>query len=540
MDRLIMKLKFSGEIEIDQEIILDKIKELGLTQQASNPPAKEIPVVPIIPEPIPVKNEIETPQAKPEPIKPPLIEVGVENYTQDFYDALADDRLPEIKIPDGKTIRIDQIKAIPMRRRFRIHTGANRSNLLLGIPYYDHRSPRQSGNLMDLMSGTEFHSLNINWCNTPQQKTSQPFSPALFRAAQNPNAKWTVAIENCDTTALGRNPGFGLGFLYGGTKENHAALLNFTHCGPGLMDAKNPYPDSSLWITMRDVVADFGNESEFGGSTILTTGKIEGGKLKLTGKESAWAIANHNLDEPTRHNFAFIAHIGRFTYQIDGKLTFEDDTTIRLRPNASGKCYLKVYEGRVYFPGKEPHAGDSFMLNGVKHTIIEKNRTFVTTWTEWGNEPLNPFDDDLVHQLSCKTDQELVDGTYEVEVSSSVTGVEIDQPCYLIFKGNNDYRSYPNTTFGNREIISGSIVGHLIYNHSNVNINARNANLKGFWRQTSKDTKTPPTLVNLDRCSGFAHEFNPGWGAGADFVEFTPTKHKDLPLNDRILQLINS
>lgn len=514
-----MKIKFSGVLEIDPADLP------GL-------------IVPTPPEATTPTPEAPTQPAKPEVSVPPVIELRP-NFGDFFYGQLADPSVHHILIPSGKTHRIPNLKATPVHRKLVIESQSG-TNLLIGIENYDHRSPRQDGHLMHIDSGSEILIRKVNLCSPPQLKLSQVWAPSIFSAAQNSNAHWTVAVQDCDTTALGKNPGFGLGFLYGGPRENHAALLNFSHCGPGLVDGKNSYPKSTLYLTFDNVRTDFANEADYGGSTILTRGKVSSGILHLTGAETAYALSNYVLDNPLNSNFSFIAHIGRYTFQIDGKSTFLSDKEIRLRPNISGKTYLKMHQGLAFFPGKEPHAGDSFTCNGQRFEIIQKNRTYVYTWTEWGNEPPNPHDDDLIHQLGCTLDKPLPDGIYEVEVSSSVTGIDADQPLYLVYKGNADYRSNTRTQFGNHEIIQGDVVGHLMYNHSNVSIWSRNFAARGYYRQTAKSSVTRPVSVNLVNTPAFEPEFQPGWMDEGVFRSFPITSDPALPMPARIRDLIKS
>lgn len=426
-------------------------------------------------------------------------------FTKQFYEGIAKG---SIILESGKTYLVDYIKNTVVSGRLTITTtGKERANLIIGKPNYLMYTNTQSGNLLDLVNNSEVIINNVNFTQPPQIKATQPFAPSIFRSTQDSNAKWTVIVKDCDTTIFGENGGFGLGFLYGGISGNYAALINFKHAGPGLMDAKNPYAGSVMYITLDNVAADYKNPEKFGTNKLLVTGRVNSNNtFTITDGGQLEFLYNHYFTTDTGSNMSFLVHIGRFTFMIDTINSVIDSYNCNLRPAPKTGENVVINRGRAFFIGKEPHAGDSFKINDVTYNIVQKNRTYVTDWTTWGDE----FNKELAYQLECLTDVKLPsDGTYSIEsYTSSFNLYDQIQPTYMIYKGNYDFRSYPTTKFEDGEILSGPVMGHQSYNHSTISLWARDAYLEGYYRQT--DNGIGETLgFNMINCYGFSPEFNP-------------------------------
>lgn len=446
-------------------------------------------------------------------------------FTKQFYEGIVKGSLV---LESGRTYIVDYIKSTVVYGRLTITTtGIGRATVIIGKENYLPYTNAQSAYLFDLINNSEVIINNVNLTQPRQIKATQPFTPSIFRAINDKNARWTVVVKDCDTTASGENGGFGLGFLYGGISENHAALINFKHAGPGLMDAKNPDSGSVMYITLDNVNADYSNPEKFGTNKLLLNGRVNndntftivsGGQMEF--------LYNHYFITDIGSNMSFIVHIGRFTYMIDHINSVIDSFNCKLRPVPKSGETVFINGNRAFFIGKEPQAGDSFVINGVTYKIVEKNRTYVTDWTAWGDD----VNKHTAYQPACFTDVPLPANGYHT-LSSYTSSVNIygqAQPAYLVYKGNDDFRSYPNTTFGNSEIISGPVMGHQSYNHSTISLWGKNASLIGYYRQTNNGLGN--TLgFNMINCKGFSPEFNP---------PVPVTNDPNLPMPKRITDLL--
>ena len=187
---------------------------------------------------------------------------GMVEFTDEFYRLV--DSKSEILLESGKTYRVHTIKQKKVNKKIDFKTtGSERANLLFGVENYKPWEGNESWALFKIQNGAEFISKNINWCLVPQLVTPQRYIPNFFTSDRNPNAVYTAIIQDCDTTALGRNGGFGIGLIHGSVEQNHIALINFKHAGGRLMDLKNPDPKSVLYLTMKDVDTDYLNPDEF-------------------------------------------------------------------------------------------------------------------------------------------------------------------------------------------------------------------------------------------------------------------------------------
>lgn len=465
----------------------------------------------VTPTSTPVLTPTSTPITTLTPTPTPSISNGVIQYTNQFYDQILKG---EVILESGKTYRVDYIKSTAISGRLRIKTtGSGRATLIIGVENYSHKSTiKQDSNLFFLNDGADILINNVNFCSPPQLKTSQPWTPSFVLAKNDPKIKWQFIVKNCDTTVNGLNPGWGVGFVYGGERENIVGLYNFKHCGPGLIDAKNPYLNCTLhWVT-RNVETYYPSREEFGSSRILTNGKIQNGTFVINDPkvETDCFYENYAFGDfmDRTNNFCFIIHIGRYTFEWDGKSKNIDSKTISLRPYPKGIVKARVLNNRLFLLDYcEAHAGDQFRYQNQIYTVTMKSRTEYGEWSIF--EPQPAIDINRRHALS--TDKPLPEGYIDVEWLSTPPTLD-NQPAWLVYKGNQFYRSYPNTEFGNGEIISAEINGHLCYNHANISIDANNTNLNGFYRQSTADVNsTAPKYLNIVNSSGFDDQFNPSY-----------------------------
>jgi hypothetical protein len=505
MEALRYKVKISN-ISFDME--LEEITPITQVEEIKSPVLEaiqeEIPPVEVVKKEIPPVETIEK-------------EIKSEDFTDEFYRLVNDPSVSDIYLEEKKHF-IRWIKNTRISRHLKIHSGPKRANLVFGL---ENNSTGQEGVLFTMVNGGQLVTDNVNFCQPKQKKNTNTFLPQLLKSAQDPSAKWTAIIRNCDTTANGRNGGFGIGFVYGGLFENHIALINFKHVGQGLIDAKNPYQNSVLYLTMKEVEADFSNNTEFSDYKLLVKGKVTPQNFQITSDHEMDFFYNHFFVTDKNDNYATILHVGRFTFMIDDSEAVIDPKNVRLRPNANGDTLIRVIEGKVYTIGKESHAGDSFSFYGKTFTCTEKWRDEHPIWSN--NH--NPSGLDIAYHPFLKTDLVMEDGYYQVEWKSSFDLEGIEQEMWIIYKSGYSFRSYPKTKFGNWEILSGQVMGHQMYNHDVISLWAENVKITGYYRQTQDNGKT--LGYNMVNCSGFADEFHPP-------VEVTSSK----PMPERISSLL--
>lgn len=484
-----LKLKIKEQIiDIDYELVPDNL----VVEQVSQSPSATVGSIPVV----------LTPQQTVE-------EKGIIDITTTFYSDLAIKGV--VRLEDKKTYRVKQIKTVKARPLpMYIICEGGQATLLIGEEYYDTTTGTQDGHLFDIDDNSIVVIENVNICQPPQLKRSQPFTPSLFRAKADPSISWRVVVKNCDTTVHGRNGGWGLGFLYGSTKGNYAGLINFKHSGGGLSDAKNEWEnlDTSLYLVYDNVKTDFLNQEEFGSSIIKTKGKVEGNRLIITDPQVTTKafLDNYNFGESSwNNNMVFLIHIDKYTFLWDCKRANIDDKTIALRTLATGTLNVFVDKGRLFIPQREAHVGMSFTVNDRAYTIIEKNRTDYPEWAAWGSDPVTR----KVNELAYLVSPSLPDGDYTALFDNGSLNLS-EQDMYLIFKGNNHFRTNNNTKFGDWQVLQADIVGHLSYNHANISIWARNTEHNGFYRQSTSDKNVAKSkMMNFINCVGFKDQFNP-------------------------------
>ena len=498
-----MKIKFSGEIEIDPADLPQFIQAIT--------PAPAIPQS--SPRPEPSKAESPEPVTIPKPTeKPANVSVGVENITQKWIDTLLTDKDAELTLSEG-LYRVDHISTIPIQnRKVRINAPTNRASIIFGKPNYNKWADpiSQNGVLFGLRHGADFLSTNINFCQDRQIRAIEPWMPAIFSSEINPNIQWKAAVRNCDTTAQGRHGGFGLGTLYGSIKGNYIAAQNMVHAGNGFIEGKANIGNTEngiLYLIMDNVLTDGENEEEFGSFRFKVKGVVKDNVFTITSDHDTSILFNHFFNTDHNDNYSHILHIGRYTYMIDDVMAVMDAKRIRLRPLANGEITIRINEGKIYTPGYESHAADRFF--GL--IMEEKWRDEHPTWSN----NFNPSKSDIAYHPFLKAKHSMPDGYHRVEWFSSWDQEGIEQDAWLISKGNDAFRTYPETQFGkSHEILSGMVVGHNMYNHAQISIWARNVIQKGFYRQTNGAGRS--LGVNMVDCSGFKDQFNPSLPVRSD------------------------
>lgn len=502
MERLLIKTmkEYIIKVQEDQPEYIQEIKNkldsiLTRIEKLESVGTIPIPVVPkpIEPTPVPV-----TPVVQPS--------TGYRNIQDWFYAQLLDPTVSEIII-DGKC-EIPTLKRHQINRKLRIK-GINNALIKVGIPFYKKYKPeiKQDEIMFHLEHGAELIIEDIDFCQPEQYKdTPEPWRPAFFSSAQFVDRKWTAVIKNCDTTKLGENGGFGMGFLYGSLEGNYLGVFNFRHVGNGFLDAKVSIAgskDTILGIVLQDVYTDSEDETKYGTHKIGTKGVIKDNVYTILGGPIIDNIKNYTSTFESQGNYAHIIHIGRFTFML---YPWEqiNDKQVKLRPLAKGKVNFKVIGGRILTYQVEGHVNDTFILKGVTYKIIEKGKEENPIWSN----DYKPWDSKLVYTPYLIADKAIADGEYEVEWVTSFDLEGIEQDTWMLYKTSSfGWRSFPNTKFEDPEIMRGEIVGHNMYNHANITLWAKNVVQKGFYRQTNPGGKS--LGYNMVNCIGFKDQFNP-------------------------------
>lgn len=457
---------------------------------------------PVIDVEIPKPEPLPIPQEKPEPpvnIKPPVIEVGIHNITNEWNEM----------VDSGKSefvfnVSTYEVKAIKRQNLNRMITLAgNDTTIIFGKENYNKWSdPAQDAQLFMLQDGADFYSPGINYVQPKQIKNVEPCMPTLFASVQNPDAKWKAVVKDCDTTKIGRHGGFGLGTLYGSNKGNLISAINYKHLGNGFLEGKASIGENKgiLKVFLKDVVTDGSNEEEFGSNRLKVTGYIKNNVFTITSDHSTQFLYNHFFNTDKGDNYSHILHLGRFTFMIDDIEAIINDKQIKLRPNANGQIRVVARDGKLYTPKFESHAGDIVGSN----VMIEKGRDDHPLWSN----NFNPKGSEIAYHPYLIPQSRYTDGEYLLVWQSSFNQEGIEQEAYLISKGNDTFRTYPHTKFGESwEILRGQIVGHNMYNHAEITLYAENVTQKGYYRQTSRFGKSLGYFIN--NSEGFRDEFNP-------------------------------
>ena len=482
------------------------------------------------PEPLPL------PEEKPEPpvnVKPPVIEVGMEviDISENFVGR------NEIKLESGKHYKGGLIRSQMLHgRNVKIYSDSpvNRPILEFGVKNYTPlKHGKQDSELFILHDNSTLVINNVDLCQDKQVNTVDTFNPRIFNSAQVPTATWTSVIRNCDTTRLGKNGGFGVGGkqgIYGGIKENHLGLINFKHFGTGLMDAKNPYKDAVLYVTLRGVDCYAREDAKLNQTDFQHIGSLKDNVLTFDG--SVYSLTS-GYNWTWMDNDSYIVLYDRYTFFLDGYAsdTVVSDNQFRVRPQAKGKCTVGVLSANeIYSDVIEMHAGDEFSYQGQIYTIISKDRIsyplFDDRTTEAKREPLKS------RALVYKLDKYLPETVSMIEIDYlSLQIIFTNKPITLLYNGNGGFKTTELTKYRQADMLNSRGIGHLSYNHSDISMDARNVKHLGFYRGSERGNGKS-IIWNLDNCEGFED-------SGVWFKTAIPvTRDKNLPLHNRIAGLL--
>lgn len=418
-----------------------------------------------------------------------------------------------LELEDGKTYVIPEYQAISLSQDFFL-IAKKGANLKIGIEDYFQWSEKKIRRQDEALFNLGGNSLTVGIKNVnfipPHRRLSgaQLFFTSLFKSSPKKDQRLRIIVLNMDSTlevngkdARYNQIGFGYGFLYSSDPGNYVIGKNIRHRGPGFMDFKANY-GGGLFAVFENVNTDFEDEEKFASPRFMVKGKLEDNVFKITSQNTIFQIYSYDFG---RGNVAHILHLGRYTFMIDGKKSVIGATEFRVRPFASGKTLLKVKDNiSVYAKKVELHAGDELIYQGISYTVIEKNRTYVTEWDQG--------DEDTKYAMCLKLDKPIPVSSGMVEFDVISIGESLNNgketEAYLIYKANYDFRSYVNTKFGNREILSSTPVGHLSYNHKEITFWAKNFKHKGFYRQSQSDVGHSNGYTLID-CEGFEGQFKP-------------------------------
>lgn len=418
----------------------------------------------------------------------------------------------EMILESGKTYSISSVKRQKINGKLKItSSGKEPANLWVGKENYTlYVDEGEDTVLFDLQNGAEVLIENINISQRPQRRdVQQMYLVDWFTSQQNENARWTAILKDIDTTKLGKNGGFGTGVVYGGINENHLALINYKHAGPSLLQIKNPYKNGIICLTMKDVFTDYEDNSLWAKRQHLTKGIINrsDNTLDLVADTDASCLYNHFFNVDKGANRSTICNIGRFTFMIDTIDAVINSRKIQLRPSPKAGEKVFIKSGRAFFKGKEPHVNDIFIILGKSYTINEKLKTENNEWTnDFGNgdSPETSF------SPQCKTVEELPleDGFYEIEsYQSSFNLYDKEEPIYLVYKDDFNFKTKSDTKFGDHHVISARGATHIAYNHRDITIWADNVHLQGYYRESTKGEGIS-TGYNIVNSTGFDDEFS--------------------------------
>lgn len=446
------------------------------------------------------------------PITPPSS--GIIDITNLWYSTFSKG-YGDLILESGKTYTLNTVKRQNINGKLNIKTtGITPAYLWVGKENYTlYVDSGEDNVLFNLEDGAEVVIKNIYPSMRKQNRNVQQAYLINWFSSPQRDVKFTALVQDCDTTYLGKNGGFGMGVTYGGTGHNYIAFINYKHAGPSLMELKNPYANSVMYTVLQNVTTDYADASLWTKRAHLTTGKLSKNNiLSLTGDVETSCLYNHFFNTDIGANRSFLAHIGRFTFMIDCLPAEIDKKTIRLRPAPKvGEKVLLKRDGngllRFFFKDREAHVLDSFTIQGQSFTIREKLKTENDEWTNsfgGGNSPLTiKAPANLVNENTF-----LVNGEYTIEsYISSFNQYEIDQPVYLIYKDDLNFRTTASTKFGDWQVLESRNGEHAVYNHRQVSLWAENTHIEGYYRESTNGAGIS-IARNLKNCTGFDDEFN--------------------------------
>jgi len=418
-----------------------------------------------------------------------------------------------LELQSGKTYVIPEYETTDLRTDFYMISQAG-SNLKIGLEDYfswaDKKEKKQAGALFDFGGNSvQIGFKNVNFIPPHRRvKAAQLFFASLFKSSPNKEQQFKVTVLNMDTTqeVTGKDSrynqvGFGFGFMYSSELGNYVVGKGIRHRGPGFMDFKANF-GGGLYAVFENVIADFRNEESFASPRIKVKGKLENNLFTITSGHTIYQIFTYDFGAG---NVAHLLHFGRYTFMIDGKDAVINATQFKVRPFAKETVSLRVKNDKsVYAKKNEIHAGDTLIHQGQSYQVIEKTRTYVTEWMQG--------ETDVRYAMELKLDRSLPVSTgfmdFEVRsVGESLnSGQEVE--AYLIYKANYEFRTYPDTKFGNHEVLSSDPVGHLSYNHKEITLWAKNFKHLGFYRQSLSHVGKSNGYT-LIFCEGFDGQFSP-------------------------------
>jgi hypothetical protein len=384
-----------------------------------------------------------------------------------------------------------------------------RCNLLIGREDYfrwsEKKTIKQGDCLMVVGSAKTKVGLRVNIC-PPFRRVpdANPIMTPIFRGQQNPQP-YKIILMDCNTNSLKEGHpsenicGWGFGFHY----DNETVIVgkNIVHSGGSFMDFKSPY-GRNITAVFENVRTDFEPEEKFGNTSFKVSGFVLGNQFHITSDQTTFQIFTNEFGIGS--NLSTILHIGRFTYQIDGPSSVINGKTIQLRLNPSRGKYLVRSKNSIYSKNQELHAGDVLFHQGIRYTVIAKDRSPSMEWASF----LNGNDMYKAHALIATLDKVLPieEGWLEFEIEPVERDLP-EQPAFLIYKSNRHYPTTLQTQFGDQQILSSDLIGHLSYNHRQIRLWAKDFIHKGYYRQTAAGKGEE--FYCLIGCSGFGNEFNP-------------------------------
>ena len=467
----------------------------------------------------------------PDPPKPPTPPTPPSDefidITDLYYETLANGN-GNLQLDRGKKYRVNTIQTIDVNRDISIKAVGEGERPLLVIGkenYVMYVDEGEDGFLFNLNNGTVVIE-GVDICLPPQLPNVARYSPSFFTSKQDSKARWTALVKDCNTLRYGKNGGLGMGTTYGGESENHLAFINVQHGGSNLMQAKNSYPESVMYITTDRVTTDYKEEDNWQDMAQLTKGIVQSkdNRLILTGDKPISCIYNHFFNVDVGSNRSTILNIGRFTFIINALPTVINDYTVQLRPAPKAGESVIIRKGRAFFVDREGQAGDTFKINGQNFFINKKHKSENDEWT---NDFGKGNNQDIVFTPICFTEETLPsDGFYTIEeYTSSFDLYDQDQPIYLVYKADMFAISTVDSEFGDWQMLK-SRRDHICYNHDTISLWAKDTKIEGYYRQ-SQHGKGFTLGYNMINCSGFSSEFNPP-------VEITT----DKPMPKRISDLL--
>lgn len=522
-----------------------------------------------------------------DPITPPSSDVI--DITNLWYSTFSKG-YGELVLESGKTYSLNTVKTININGVVKIKTtGAEPAYLWIGKAMYIlFVDSGEDSVLFHLLDGADVHIDNI-WASIREQERNvqQMYSVNWFSSVQDANAKWRALVSNCDTTYLGKNGGLGTGLLYGGIHENYVGLVNYKHSGPMITELKNPWENGVMYLVMDNVTTDYTDPYEWSRRAHLTKGNINNSNvLSLTGDIETTCLYNHFFINDKGANRSFLVHIGRFTFMVDTIDSEINRKQLQLRPSPKNggnvlvkpilepvlvdekqndgtikKVHKKDLNGnllyfkksqKVFFGKTEPHAGDSFSINQKSYTIISKDKTEWDEWTNnWGagQTPLTTKAPqcNIGLDINLNDGTTLVDNTLNYWIINNNNGIThtienyqstfnlygLNEEIYLIYKDDMFFNTTINTKFGDWRVLQARGGAHMVYNHRQISIWAKDVDLNSGIPEGNDDPYYRESTnglgkslgYNLVNCTGFDDEFN---GANITTDKLMPDRIKSL------------